>query len=80
MIEQGCLRCLSRKPDAREVEILSRLYREQLTYFEQHPADAEALLKIGQTARDTSIPAPTAAAATVLAQALLNHDGCVMKR
>ncbi|HVW00881.1 MAG TPA: DUF1553 domain-containing protein, partial [Planctomycetaceae bacterium] len=80
MIEQGCLRCLSRKPDAKETEILSKLYREQLAYFEQHPADAEALLKIGQTPRDASIPAPATAAATVLAQALLTHDGCVMKR
>jgi len=80
MIEQGGLRCLSRKPDAREIKILSQLYREQLAYFEQHPADAEVLLKIGQTPRDATIPAPTAAAATVLAQALLNHDGCVMKR
>ncbi|MDA1230902.1 MAG: DUF1553 domain-containing protein, partial [Planctomycetota bacterium] len=29
MVEQGCLRCLSRKPDARESEILSALHREQ---------------------------------------------------
>jgi hypothetical protein len=80
MIEQGCLRCLSRKPDAKETAILSQLYREQLAHFEQHPADAEALLKIGQSPRDATIPAPIAAAATILAQALLTHDGCVMKR
>ena len=42
--------------------------------------EAEELLKIGQKARDQSIPAPEAAAATVLAQALLNHDECVVKR
>ena len=43
MIEQGFLRCLSRKPDAKEMEIAGRLYREQQTYFAAHPADAEAV-------------------------------------
>ena len=47
MIEQGCLRCLSRRPDAKEVDILTRLYREQLDYFSQYAAEAEELLKIG---------------------------------
>ena len=80
MIQQGFLRCLSRPPDAREVEILTRLYREQLDYFTQHPTEADALLKIGTTARIADIPGPHAAAALVLAQALLNHDEAVVKR
>jgi hypothetical protein len=80
MIEQGFLRCLSRRPDAREGEILSRLYEEQLGYYRAHPAEAEQLLKIGHALRDASIPAPEAAAAAILAQALLNHDACVVKR
>ena len=80
MIEHGFLRCLSRRPDAREVEIVTKLYREQLDHFTQHATEAEQLLKIGQTPRDTTIPVPQAAAATVLAQALLNHDECVVKR
>ena len=41
---------------------------------------AEELLKVGTTPRDTTIDAPLAAAATILAQALLNHDVCVVKR
>jgi hypothetical protein len=80
MIEQGFLRCLSRRPDGREIEILARLYQEQLDHFTAHVADAEQLLAIGRAPRDVSIPVPQAAAATVLAQALLNHDGCVVKR
>ena len=80
MIEQGFLRCLSRKPDAREIEITTLLYNEQLTYFRQSPAEAEKLLKTGKAKRDEAIPAPEAAAAAMLAQALLNHDGCVVKR
>lgn len=80
MIEEGFLRTLSRRPDPKEIEIATRLYREQLDYYTQHPAEAEELLKIGQRAREGSIPAPTAAALTVFCQALLNHDACVVKR
>ena len=80
MIEQCFLRCLSRKPDAREIEITTRLYNEQLAHFHELPADAEKLLKTGNAKRDAAIPAPEAAAAAVLAQALLNHDACVVKR
>ena len=80
MIEQGCLRCLSRKPSERETEILTQLYNEQLEHFRRHPTDADELLKIGQAPHDASISAIEAAAATIMAQALLNHDECVMKR
>jgi hypothetical protein len=80
MIEQGFLRCLSRRPDGREVEIVTQLYREQLEHFTANASAAEELLKIGNAPRDATIAAPQAAAATVLAQALLNHDGCVVKR
>ena len=80
MIERGFSRCLSRKPDARETTILRKLYTAQLKHFQAAPAEAAQLLKIGNTKRDEKIPAPEAAAATVLAQALLNHDGCVVKR
>ena len=80
MIEQGFLRCLSRRPDGREIEILTRLYQEQLGHFTAHEADAEKLLAIGKAPRDATIPVARAAAATVLAQTLLNHDECVVKR
>lgn len=80
MIDAGFLRCLSRHPDAREIEIVTQLYNEQLDHFTQHPAEAEAFLKIGNTPHNGAIPAPQAAAAAVLAQALLNHDVCVVKR
>ena len=80
MIEAGFLRCLSRKPDARELEILLQLYAEQLAHFKAAPKEAEEFLKTGNTQHDPDIPAPEAAAATVLAQALLNHDACVVKR
>jgi hypothetical protein len=80
MIEQGFERCLSRRPDGREVDILSRLYQEQLDHFTAHQSDAEKLLSIGKAPRDAMIPVSHAAAATVLSQTLLNHDECVVKR
>ncbi|RBP46047.1 cytochrome c [Roseimicrobium gellanilyticum] len=80
MIIQGFLTCLSREPDAKEMDILQQLHAEQLAHFKQHPAEADALLKQGSAKRDASLPAPEAAAATVLVQALMNHDACVVKR
>jgi hypothetical protein len=80
MIESGFLRCLSRKPDAQEVQICTHLYQEQLAHFKAVPKEAEELLKTGNAKRDASVPAPEAAVAAVLAQALMNHDACVVKR
>lgn len=80
MIELGFLRCLSRKPDAKEVQICTQLYQEQLAHFNAQPKEAEELLKTGNAKRDASIPPTEASAAAVLAQALLNHDACVVKR
>jgi len=80
MIESGFLRCLSRKPDAKELQICTQLYQEQLAHFKAMPKEAEELLKTGNAKRDASVPMPEAAAAAVLAQALMNHDACVVKR
>lgn len=80
MIELGFLRCLSRQPDEREKQICTQLYQEQLAHFKTVPQEAEELLKVGAAKRNAQLPLPEAAAATVLAQALLNHDACVVKR
>jgi hypothetical protein len=80
MIDQAFLTCLSRNPDARETAIVQQLYDEQLAHFRRQPAEAESLLKQGNAKRDDSIAAPEAAAATVLAQTLMNHDASVVKR
>jgi hypothetical protein len=80
MVELAFLRCLSRKPDAKETEIAERLYREQKAYFAAHPDEAKQLLKVGRAPPEAKIPAADLAAAAVLGQALLNHDECVVKR
>lgn len=80
MIEIGFLKCLSRKPDEQEKRICTELYREQLFHFQQSPEEAKALMKQGQFPVHPKIPLAEAAAATLLAQTLLNHDACVVKR
>jgi Protein of unknown function (DUF1553) len=78
MIEMGMLRCLSRKPDAREKEILTRLWEEQKAHFAGRPEEAKKLMSIGSAPLEGD--AVSVAAATVLAQALMNHDESVVKR
>lgn len=80
MIVEGCQRCWSRKPDEVELKILTQLWNEQVKHFEANPESANQLLAIGNRPRDTNIGPAQAAAATVLAQALMNHDECVVKR
>jgi cytochrome c553 len=80
MIDMGFQLCLSRDPDAKERTICTQLYQEQLAHFQVVPKEAEALFKTGNAKRDATIPLPEAAAAAVLAQALMNHDACVVKR
>lgn len=80
LIEQAFVRFASREPDAKEREILSRLYDEQLAYYGKHPDQAAALLGIGDKKRDDKLPAVEIAAATNLINALMNYDGCMVKR
>jgi hypothetical protein len=78
MIATAFLRCLSRPPDAQEMDICTRLYKEQLQHYRAHPTEAAALLKTGNS--KPANPSAELAAATILAQALLNHDAAVVKR
>lgn len=80
MITEGCLRCWSRTPDEVELKILTQLWNEQLEHFQANPELANQLLAIGNRPKDASIHSAHAAAATILAQAFLNHDECVVKR
>ena len=80
MIDEAFLACLSRFPDPKEREIVASLYNEQLDHFRAHQEEAVALLKVGQTPVDRTLAVEEVAAATVLAQTLLNHDGSIVKQ
>jgi hypothetical protein len=49
-----------------------------LQHYHAHPNEAAALLKTGNS--KPANPSAELAAATILAQALLNHDAAVVKR
>jgi hypothetical protein len=72
-------RCMSRAPSAKESAICVRLHSEQLDFYQSHPREAEALLKHGRLSVEKSLAPEQLAAATILAQALLSHDECVVK-
>ena len=70
----------SRKPDERELDLLTQLYQEERTEFSEVPARADSLLAVGEQARDTSLPTDQLAALTVVANTLVNYDEAVYKR
>lgn len=69
-----------RHADDRELSILEQMYAEQFAVFAEDPAAAEKLNQMGESKGDPSLPAPDRAAATVVAQALLNYDETLMRR
>ena len=70
----------SRRPTAAEQKLLLDLYRAELAAFRKRPRKAVAYLKTGDAKRDLKIAAPKLAALAVVANTLLNYDGCVTKR
>ena len=69
-----------RYPTEKEVEILKKLYREQLKNFEAHPGQAEKLLAIGAKEHDSSFSSTQVATATTVASTMLNFDDTITKR
>jgi len=80
LIEQAFVRLTSRKPDAKERDILARMYDEQRQWYGQHADQAAEFLSVGEKPRDAALPAADIAAATSVINALMNYDGCVVKR
>jgi hypothetical protein len=64
----------------REVSILARLLEEQKEPFKADPKAAAKLLVVGEARNDPQLDPVDAAASTVLASTVLNHDEAVMRR
>jgi len=73
-------RLATREPTAGELTLLTSLFDEQEQYFKAHPEDAARLVRIGERPVDPALPAVTVAAATVVAQTVLNLDATIWKR
>jgi cytochrome c553 len=73
-------RLTSREPDNDERSILASMHKAQHAWYEGHPEAAEELLGIGETPRAEGIAAVDLAAVASVVNALMNYDGCVVKR
>ncbi len=79
-IDEMFLALIGRRPRAEEQDVLVRLWNLQQMHFQDHPQEAQALLRIGQSPADTTIPAAQLAAATTIASTLMSFDECIMRR
>jgi len=70
----------SRRPDDEERAILRRMHAAQLAWYGERPDDAAKLLAVGERKPAGSLPAVEVAAAAGVINALINYDGCVVKR
>jgi hypothetical protein len=73
-------RLTSRRPDDAEVDILRRTHAAQLAWYRERPADAARFVAVGETKPDATLSAGDVAAAAAVINALMNYDGCVVKR
>ncbi len=80
MVESIFRTLTSRIPTTREREIFLNLYRQQLTYYQNTPEEAAALLKVGEAPKSNTLDDASQAAATTLANTISNLDECLIKR
>jgi hypothetical protein len=78
-IEQAVRLSTGRSPLEKEKQILQQLYQEQLGYFQEHPQEAQELIKTGNTKADASLPPTELAAWTNTVLTLLNYDATLIK-
>ncbi len=79
-IEFAFRRLTGREPDAREAKVLRELLMEQKELFAKEPDRAEKLVSVGDQKRDPALNPVELAAATALAQAIMNADATIWKR
>jgi hypothetical protein len=70
----------AREPTPTETQLLSDLYTEQRAEFERDPQGAAKLIHIGDSKPDSALPPADLAAATILAQTVLNLDATIWER
>ena len=67
-------------PDADQRRILREMHAGQAAWYQAHPDDAAKLLAVGQTKPREGLAAPDVAAVAAVVNAIMNYDGCVVKR
>ncbi len=79
-IQRAFVRLAGRLPDELETSTLLELLAEERTHYAEHPDEAAALIKLGDSAIDESIEAVQLAAMTTTIQAIMNLDATFTKR
>jgi hypothetical protein len=72
-------RALGRSPTDSEMAVLRRVRDDQQAHFSEHPSEADALLSVGESTRDTTLDPIRVAAHAVVANMILNLDEFVTK-
>jgi hypothetical protein len=70
---------LGRTFSEKEQAIVLQSYRDYLTYYQEQPADAAKLVKVGESKPATNLPTPQLAAMTMVANELMNLDEVLTK-
>jgi hypothetical protein len=70
---------VSRKPDEREIFVLSELFEEELQTYKNNPELADELLSVGEYPADSELDSVEVAARTILASAIFNLDETLTK-
>ena len=70
----------SRLPEPEEVQILEKLYHEQLSLLEQSNGHGREILNVGESSVDNSLDKKKTAALAMVTNTILNHDESYMKR
>ena len=70
---------LARQPEPQELEVLSKIYHQQLDNFSKDKEAAKALLSVGESTRSESLDVSELAAWTAIGNVLLNLDETITK-
>jgi hypothetical protein len=80
VLDRGFYLLTSRHPDDEERRIMRRMHAAQRTWYAERPDEAAQLVAVGARPRNGALPAADVAAVTSVINALMNYDGCVVKR
>ncbi|MEX2566616.1 MAG: DUF1553 domain-containing protein [Cyclobacteriaceae bacterium] len=69
----GFRRVTGRRPSEKEMHIFQKMFSEELHRFGQNKKDGEALLNVGASRVDPSLPLEKTAALTMVANLMFNH-------
>jgi Protein of unknown function (DUF1553)/Protein of unknown function (DUF1549)/Planctomycete cytochrome C/Concanavalin A-like lectin/glucanases superfamily len=70
----------SRNPSKSELEILRKMYNDELNFYKNKKAEAEKIINVGEYQHDKTLETSELAACTMVATTLINYDETVMKR